>query len=338
MQLSQSCAVLKHVFVWPVVALCSVGGAQTTSRKEAEEQTEKAFAHLEQLYSKRSHVVDSLKEVAKILRGLPVVRHDLPTLCLVGAPNVGKSSLVRAISTGKPEVCNYPFTTRGISMGHFFVNTRRHQVTDTPGLLARPDEERNNIELLTISALEYLPTSILFVHDLTEECGTSLDDQFRLYSELKHRFGDRMWIDAVSKADLLGIPEGDPVVLQPEEREGEGAGEDWEGGLVPFEVYRRQGPPGALRVSTETEQGLEELVQRVTSTLADAYSAEDDDLDQADGAEAGEEVGGEGRVPVAQTWEAPAPAVKKKKKGHAQQKQKVEEQFYYPALPSDQSV
>ncbi|PIA65293.1 hypothetical protein AQUCO_00100637v1 [Aquilegia coerulea] len=74
------------------------------------------------------------------LRAVPVVDLETPTLCLVGAPNVGKSSLVRILSTGKPEVCNYPFTTRGILMGHITVNYQRFQVTDTPGLLRRCDE------------------------------------------------------------------------------------------------------------------------------------------------------------------------------------------------------
>ena len=45
----------------------------------------------------------------------------------MGAPNVGKSSLVQALSSGQPEVCDYPFTTRSIQMGHFFVDGRRHQ-------------------------------------------------------------------------------------------------------------------------------------------------------------------------------------------------------------------
>lgn len=39
------------------------------------------------------------------LRAMPIVDLETPTLCLVGAPNVGKSSLVRILSTGKPEVC-----------------------------------------------------------------------------------------------------------------------------------------------------------------------------------------------------------------------------------------
>lgn len=48
--------------------------------------------------------VDNLKEVAKALRALPQVEYDVPTLALVGAPNVGKSSLVKILSSGTPEV------------------------------------------------------------------------------------------------------------------------------------------------------------------------------------------------------------------------------------------
>jgi ribosome-binding ATPase YchF (GTP1/OBG family) len=53
-------------------------------------------------------------------------------VALVGAPNVGKSSLVQLLSSGAPEVCDYPFTTRSIAMGHFFVGGRRHQARRRP--------------------------------------------------------------------------------------------------------------------------------------------------------------------------------------------------------------
>ena len=43
------------------------------------------------------------------LRAMPVINLETPTLCLVGAPNVGKSSLVHVLSTGKPEVCDQIF-------------------------------------------------------------------------------------------------------------------------------------------------------------------------------------------------------------------------------------
>lgn len=235
---------------------------KTTTRRDAEEKTLEGFTRVEDLYQRNSHVVDSLKEIAKTLRFMPVVHPRIPTLCLVGAPNVGKSSLVRVLSSGKPEVCNYPFTTRGISMGHFFVDSRRHQVTDTPGLLHRPEEERNNIERLTLAALDHLPVAVLYVHDLTGECGTSLKDQFLLHATLKARFSNRPWLDAISKADLL--PNLSFSDIEP----------NFDG---PFEEYKINGPPGAIRVSTETNFGISELVAKVQEMLATNNLLEDED-------------------------------------------------------------
>lgn len=77
------------------------------------------------------------------------------------------------------------------------------QVTDTPGLLFRPDEERNAMEMLTLATLEHLPTATLFVMDLTEECGCSVQQQWSIRSELVQRFPHKLWIDVFSKADVL---------------------------------------------------------------------------------------------------------------------------------------
>ena len=83
------------------------------------------------------------------------------------------------------------------------------QVTDTPGLLNRPDADRNVMENLTLACLEHLPCTVVFVTDLTALCGTSVPDQLAIRSELLQRFSGKAWLDVLSKADLLG-----PVVAK----------------------------------------------------------------------------------------------------------------------------
>lgn len=229
--------------------------AKSLSKKEAEERLNQGKEKLEEIFHHEGKAIDELLDIAKTLRAMPVVDLKTPTLCLVGAPNVGKSSLVRILSTGKPEICNYPFTTRGILMGHIALNYQRFQVTDTPGLLRRHDENRNNLEKLTLAVLSHLPTAILYVHDLSGECGMSASDQYSIYKEIKERFNDHLWLDVISKSDLL---QESPVVFVSEDT----TVDDDE-----MVQYRKEGPDGAIHVSVKSERGLNELKQSVHKLL-----------------------------------------------------------------------
>ncbi|KAL6577843.1 hypothetical protein OROMI_010171 [Orobanche minor] len=229
--------------------------AKSLTKSEAGERLSEGMKKIEEVFNNKGKAVDELLHIAKTLRAMPVVDLETPTLCLVGAPNVGKSSLVRLLSTGKPEVCNYPFTTRGILMGHITLSYQNFQVTDTPGLLRRHDEDRNNLEKLTLAVLSHLPTAVLYVHDLSGECGKSPSDQFIIYKEIKERFGNHLWLDVVSKCDLLNES---PVVFSTE---------DFSDNNVELAKYRRMGPDGALRVSVKTELGIDELKARVHELL-----------------------------------------------------------------------
>ncbi|XP_057513467.1 uncharacterized protein LOC130795413 isoform X1 [Actinidia eriantha] len=230
--------------------------AKSTSKREAEERLSKGMEKLEEIFGHEGKAVDNLLNIAKqTLRAMPVVDLEIPTLCLVGAPNVGKSSLVRILSTGKPEICNYPFTTRGILMGHIVFNYQNFQVTDTPGLLRRPDDDRNNLEKLTLAVLSYLPTAVLYVHDLSGECGTSPSNQFFIYKEVRKRFSNHLWLDVVSKCDLL---QESPVTF---------ITDDSDADHLELARYRKMGPDGAIHVSVKSEAGLNELKARVHELL-----------------------------------------------------------------------
>eukprot|EP00808_Paulinella_micropora_P002077 g44535.t1 len=130
-----------------------------------------------------------LKGMCKALRKLHVLDPRQPTVLLVGAPNVGKSSLVRAISSGRPEVQNYSFTTRALLVGHLFSPTQCLQVTDTPGLLPSREEGRNKVEQLTLAALTHFTEAhVVFVLDASTHSGYSIEEQLALRSHLRRLF------------------------------------------------------------------------------------------------------------------------------------------------------
>ena len=146
-----------------------------------------------------------LANAQNIMRNFPDI-HDIPTVVIAGYPNVGKSSILRRLSSAKPKIAEYPFTTKEIYVGHIERKekyiTKRFQIIDTPGLLDRPFSKRNNIERQAIAALSNLADITIYTIDASETCGYSLKEQLHLLSQIKKTFSQSSFIIVENKADI----------------------------------------------------------------------------------------------------------------------------------------
>ncbi|KAI5149702.1 nucleolar GTP-binding protein [Enteropsectra breve] len=159
---------------------------------------------------------DSLKyleEVRQHLTRLPSIDPSTRTLVIAGFPNIGKSSFMNKVSRAHVDVQPYAFTTKNIFVGHFDYQNLRWQILDTPGILDQQLEDRNGIEMLTITALAHLKSAVLFFIDVSETCGFSIEDQISLYENLSPLLTSQLLI-VFSKADLAQISQVENEMLK----------------------------------------------------------------------------------------------------------------------------
>ena len=204
-----------------------------------------------------------LHESRQVLRKLPVIDQLCPTIVVCGAPNVGKSAFISSLSSGNMEVNHYPFTTKQLHVGHFKHRRVPHQMVDTPGLLDRPMDDRNAIELQAIAAIRHVGSLCIFLMDLSEQCGTSLEDQNNLLDEVKELLPEIDMIVVVSKADLMEpLPVNwDEVKMFESEWDGEGEPE------LPVLIDEE----GCVTISAQEEVGVTalrlEMVRRCKANM-----------------------------------------------------------------------
>ncbi|MFW9906812.1 MAG: GTPase, partial [Candidatus Thorarchaeota archaeon] len=165
---------------------------------EAKSLRRAAFGRMKSVITQLDTRLEFMETVRTHMRGMPGIDLDQPTICIAGYPNVGKSSLVNAVTAATPEIGAYPFTTKEVTLGHLKIpifasvnskNPISHisvQIVDTPGILDRSLEERNEIELRAIAALRNLASAIVFIFDFTQI--DSLIPQKNLYFQIKQNF------------------------------------------------------------------------------------------------------------------------------------------------------
>ncbi|MCI4360504.1 MAG: 50S ribosome-binding GTPase [Thermoplasmata archaeon] len=159
-----------------------------------------------------------LAEIAQFLKRRPRLTSDEPVVVIAGFPNVGKSSLVAALSSAKPKIADFPFTTLSLAVGHADLGFDRLQVLDTPGVLGRA-RERNPAEVEAETAVQYAATLVVFVLDPTERCGYPMADQETLLARWRAELPTIPILEVETKSDLLKTGSGRPAVSA-ETREG----------------------------------------------------------------------------------------------------------------------
>ena len=141
-----------------------------------------------------------LEHCRKIMRTYPNIK-PLPTIAIAGFPNVGKTTLLKAITKSEPKIASYPFTTQKLMLGYLTYKNQEIQFIDTPGLLDRPLEKRNPVELQAILALKYLTKTIIFIFD-SSEIAYPVDKQIKLLSQINKAFKDIPIVVALNKVDI----------------------------------------------------------------------------------------------------------------------------------------
>jgi GTP-binding protein len=140
------------------------------------------------------------------------IRLELKVLAdvgLLGFPNAGKSTLLRAVSAAKPKVADYPFTTLVPNLGVVKVDTQRSFVmADIPGIIEGAAEGAG----LGIRFLKHLARTRLLLHvvDIDPADGADPADGIRVLIDELQKFSETLaererWL-VFNKLDMM-LPE-----------------------------------------------------------------------------------------------------------------------------------
>lgn len=135
---------------------------------------------------------------------------------LLGMPNAGKSTLIRAVSAARPKVADYPFTTLYPNLGVVRVGPlQSFVIADVPGLIEGAAEGAG----LGIQFLKHLSRTRLLLHlvDVSpySDSGDPIADARAILAELEKyspELAEReRWL-VLNKLDLVSPPEREPRV------------------------------------------------------------------------------------------------------------------------------
>ena len=247
------------------------------------ESRREAYGRISSIMGRIEGNLNFLRNARDTLRTLPMIDSTEPCLVVAGAPNVGKSALIASMSSGKPEIAAYPFTTKQLHVGHFVNRRMKYQLVDTPGLLDRPMDERNQIEMQAIAALEHVGDLCLFLLDPSETGGTSMDAQTNLLNEVASLLPQTPLIVIDGKGDLIDEIDSDEwqAVCEMEAAlidDPEGPIPEIRNPVTGHLVISATAPAGIERLRFEIIQRIGEMRENDPLTLPENWHVRDDSV------------------------------------------------------------
>lgn len=177
--------------------------SQTKLKIENKQIRKSAFGRFSSMTNQLNTQLKNLEKIRNILNPLPGFNPYIPSVVIAGVPNSGKSSFIKLTTSGKPEIASYPFTTKKLIFGHRKFGFLTVQFIDTPGLLDKPLEKRNNIELQALAALKHLSDIMIFLIDPTQQASCTVIEQVHLLTEIIEFYHVVELIIVISKSDLI---------------------------------------------------------------------------------------------------------------------------------------
>ena len=132
---------------------------------------------------------------------------------IIGYPNVGKSSLLAAASAAKPEIADYPFTTREAVLGVIYVGYASFVLAEIPGLITGAAQGRG----LGHDFLHQAVRTRMFIHLINGASETPVADMIAVNNELSlfdPALVQKPQIVAVNKIDLPEVQARIPEIRQ----------------------------------------------------------------------------------------------------------------------------
>ncbi|HIE53396.1 MAG TPA: TGS domain-containing protein [Armatimonadetes bacterium] len=204
--------------------------------------TEKMQADIKRRLAALRRELQTERRRGRRIHPFKVERQGAGQVVLLGFPNVGKSSLIRALTNAEPEVAAYPFTTQRPIPGMMPYENVQIQLVDTPPL-----------------TLDYLAP---WLPDLARRADAALlmvdlssDDVLEQVETIRERLAKQR-IELVKTVPVQTEPLTKylPALMVGNKQDREGAAERF---AILQELYAEQFP--LLAISVQTGAGLEEL-------------------------------------------------------------------------------